>query len=63
VGQRDILKSAADAASLAATPRLHSLPDRPGDDDMRDSVQSFARRSPEPCRPRETFRHAPDVPD
>ena len=44
VGQRDILKSAADAASLAATLRLNSLPDTLSDDDMRDSVQSFARK-------------------
>ncbi len=44
VGQRDILKSAADAASMAATLRLNSLPDTLSDDDMRDRVLSFARK-------------------
>ncbi len=44
VGQRDILKSAADAASLAATLRLNSLPDTLSDDDIRDNVLSFARK-------------------
>ncbi len=44
VGQRDILKSAADAASMAATLQLNSLPDTLSDDDMQDSVLSFARK-------------------
>lgn len=35
VGQRDILKSAADAASLAATLRLNQQPGTLSDDDMR----------------------------
>ena len=44
VGQRDILKSAADAASLAATLRLNELPSTLSDDDMRDAVLAFARK-------------------
>ena len=44
VGQRDILKSAADAASLAATLRLNSLPDTLTDDEIRDAVLAFARK-------------------
>ena len=44
VGQRDILKSAADAASMAATLRLNSLPNTLTDEEIRDAVLAFARK-------------------
>ena len=44
VGQRDILKSAADAASMAATLHLNSQPRTLSDDDMRGRVLAFARK-------------------
>ena len=44
VGQRDILKSAADAASLAATLELNKLPDTLDDDEVRDRILPVARK-------------------
>ena len=44
VGQRDILKSASDAASLAATLELNKLPDTLDDDEVRDRILPIARK-------------------
>ena len=44
VAQRDIVKSAADAASLAATLELNRLPDTLSEDEMRDRVLAVAEK-------------------